>query len=177
MKILHVIENFIFSIQSESKIAFSIQKQGMLILKQIKTMKGSIHTNSFGQLSEFTSKLESVSGQFDKMIEKVKTTFIKFSQSEETNIENLKLNIKTLDESGHGLIDNEGKAIAETSDFVLEISIQKAEKMKFLTSSILESIVTIENIGDGFAYSEEMKNEEINCGSILTKVKSVKELI
>merc|ERR1719320_726578 len=39
VKIISMIENFIFSIQSESKIVFSIQRQGMLILKQIKTMR------------------------------------------------------------------------------------------------------------------------------------------
>merc|ERR1719233_2459006 len=177
VKIISLIKNFILSIQSESKLAFSIQKQGILILKQIKIMKGSIHKNVFGQLSGFKDNLESFFGEFDKMIAKVETTFMKFSQSEITNIAELKLNIKTLDESGQGLIDNEGNSIAETSEFVLEISIQKAQKMKFLTSSILESIVSIENIGDGFASSEEKKSGEVNCGSILTKIKSVKELM
>merc|ERR1712106_1268537 len=171
-----MIKTFTISLQSKSRDAVSIQKQGMLILKQIKLMKGVIHQNVFSQLSRFTNELSDISGDFEKMIEKVKTTFTKYSQSETKSIEDMELNIKQLDENGQGFVDQEGIAVAESSEVVLQISITKAQKQTFLSTSVMQSIVTIENIGDGFA-TEEKKEGEISCGALLTKIKSIKELM
>merc|ERR1712106_339506 len=171
-----MIETFTLSLQSKSKDAVSIQKQGMMILKQIKLMKGVIHQNVFSQLSRFTNELSDISGNFEKMIEKVKTTFTQYSQSETKSIEEMELNIKQLDENGQGFVDAEGIAVAESSEVVLQISITKAQKQTFLSTSVMQSIVIIENIGDGFA-TEEKKEGEISCGALLTKIKSTKELM
>merc|ERR1711915_192713 len=174
VKLISLLKSFMLTLKSETMIATVVQKEAILIMKHMKKMNGAIHKNTLDNFLAIEIDLFDMSSDYEKMIEKLKATYAKFSISDMKDIEQNNLDLKLIDSEGTGLVDSKGNVVAESSKSILEFSIIKQKKVDFISTSVLQAIVKIENFGDGFESQKQNIDDEVNCGVILEKIKKLK---